>query len=132
MRLLCVTLSRDVILTKNPFFSHTYCRYCGPSRLKALARGDYKFGGGNSRQRYERATCMNIPRRSTLRSQFCLVTFKRGCSLGKIHPRHSFPFFSSLFQVAISYPELESFIRAVRWCLLSSSIIAEIPAETHA
>lgn len=137
----------DVILTKNfivlLFFSsrtHVAATVLGRHVWKlSLSRGDYKFGGGKlwPTRRYW-TTCMNIPWRSTLRSQFRLATFKRGCSLGEIHlARRSFypHFFSlSLFFKSPSLIQCSNplFAWSARWCLLSSSIIAEIPAETRA
>lgn len=80
-------------------FFRTYCCYCRPSRLKAPGTRDYKFGSGNS-PAIRTHNGMNIPRRSTLRSQFYPVTLKRSYSLGEIHLAALFlspPFFSTSF-----------------------------------
>lgn len=87
-----------------------------------------------TRRQYERTT-VNIPRRSTLRSQFYPVTLKRSYSLGEIHLAALFspPFFPPLFFLnRYLLPEAGgSFIRATRARRSSSlpHIIAEIPDE---
>lgn len=71
-------ITREVVPHKGSLYSffRTYCRYCRSSRLKAPGTRDYKFGSGNS-PAIRTHNGMNIPRRSTLRSQFRPVTLKR-------------------------------------------------------
>jgi len=71
-------ITREVVPHKGSLYSffRTYCRYYRPSRLKAPGTRNYKFGSGNS-PAIRTHNGMNIPRRSTLRSQFRPVTLKR-------------------------------------------------------
>lgn len=112
-------------------FFRTYCCYCRPSRLKAPGTRDYKFGSGNS-PAIRTHNGMNIPRRSTLRSQFYPVTLKRSYSLGEIHLAATFlpPFFlsTSFFKSLSLTRGPESFIRAS--LLVSSSYYCGNPSPS--